>query len=115
MLNVAHEIIHGKLPHSRWEGARPEHLPAEACDWAALSIAEQCPSPGGAGARAMSEKGPQLKPHRLHEFAWWYEEEAGIVVVQESRRPDGTHLATEQVPIPWKRLINAAKRCGALR
>lgn len=35
MLEAAHAIIHGKHPH-----ARPSHLPEQACEWAAMSIAE---------------------------------------------------------------------------
>jgi len=57
--------------------------------------------------------GPSLKPKKIHEFAWWYEDERGIIVVQEARRPDGTHLSTEQARIPWSKLMKAAKRCGA--
>lgn len=55
---------------------------------------------------------PSNKRHDLHEFAWWYEDEKGITVVQEARRPDGTHITTEMVDIPWHRLMAAAKRCG---
>ena len=40
MLVAAHQIIHGKLPHSNWTGARPDHVPEEACEWAAMAIAE---------------------------------------------------------------------------
>lgn len=62
----------------------------------------------------MSEKmaRPSLKPKKIHEFAWWYEDKRGITVVQEARRPDGAHLSTEQCRIPWSRLLEAAKRCG---
>jgi hypothetical protein len=58
---------------------------------------------------------PSLEPHAIHEFAWWYEDERGIEVVQESRRPDGTHIATETARISWRALLAAAKRCGALK
>jgi len=53
-------------------------------------------------------------PHRLNEFQWWYEEKEGITVVAEARKPDGTHLATEQVSIPWQVLLSAASRAGKL-
>lgn len=54
---------------------------------------------------------PSLNPHQVHEFAWWYEEKGGIVVVQEARAPDGRHLATESVLIRWPALLRAAQRC----
>lgn len=40
MLEAAHRIIHGKQAHSDWDGARPPHLPEQACEWAAMSISE---------------------------------------------------------------------------
>lgn len=40
MLDAGHRIIHGKRPHSEWDGNRPEHLPVEACEWAAMAIAD---------------------------------------------------------------------------
>ena len=54
---------------------------------------------------------PSLRPKHLHEFAWWYEDERGIIVVQEARKPNGEHLSTEQVRIPWEALVRALNRC----
>lgn len=56
---------------------------------------------------------PSLKSKKIHESAWWYEDERGIEVVQEYRRPDGTYLSTGSARIPWSKLLKAAKRCGA--
>jgi len=55
-----------------------------------------------------------LKPHVINAFQWWYETPTGIIVVTEARKPDGTHLATEQVFIRWRGLLGAARRAGQL-
>lgn len=41
MMTAACRVIHGKQDHSDWIGARPPHLPEQACEWAAMIIAEE--------------------------------------------------------------------------
>lgn len=43
MMVAACRVIHGKQAHSDWIGARPPHLPEQACEWAAMTIAEEAP------------------------------------------------------------------------
>ncbi len=68
----------------------------------------------------MAKIRPQGTPHRLPKNkrreaqgaggeAWWYEDERGIDVYQHTAPGVVTSAR-----IPWRLLLNAAKRCGYL-
>lgn len=54
---------------------------------------------------------PSLKPHRVRgrDDVWWYEDRRGIDLVH-SVTGHGTVYR-----ISWKQLLEAARRCGALK
>ena len=60
----------------------------------------------------MSDQHLQMKPHRLpHDpTSWWYEEPAGLCVVQEYRGTTGAVYGTRSVVIPWRAIRAALKR-----
>lgn len=64
-----------------------------------------------AGVQSTLVGAPSNRPKKIHEFAWWYEDKGGIVVVTEARTPEGAHLATEQARITWTALFRAMERC----
>ena len=54
---------------------------------------------------------PRREPHVVNDNQWWYEERDRVTVVAQCLDAAGQHLGTTQVRIPWKRLLDAAKRC----
>jgi len=61
----------------------------------------------------MSDEHLKPKPHTIaHDpHVWWYEEPAGIWVVQEHyRAKDGLYLGTRSVVISWRAIRAALKR-----
>lgn len=65
------------------------------------------------GSAEMKRKSkPANYPHKVvnNPDAWWYEDEAGILIL--TTPPDRSR--TLRVRILWKHLVPAAKRCGRL-
>jgi hypothetical protein len=60
----------------------------------------------------MSTKHLQNNPHAIRgdTTAWWYEEEAGVCVVQQYLTPRGTVFGTRSVVIPWRSIRGALAR-----
>lgn len=62
----------------------------------------------------MSNDHLRRDPHKIYgtQTAWWYEEPAGITIVQEVHggQPDGPLLATLQETIPWWSIREALAR-----
>ncbi|MDH3981311.1 MAG: hypothetical protein OES84_00245 [Kiritimatiellaceae bacterium] len=52
----------------------------------------------------MSEKDLKLEPHNVTENLWWYEENAGVLIVFEGKN------GPEQAIISWRSLRNALER-----
>ena len=54
---------------------------------------------------------PSLAPQSLGDSDWFYEGDYKIILVHEVKDISGNYLKTDQVKIPWKKLIASAKRC----
>jgi hypothetical protein len=53
----------------------------------------------------------RLDPIKLSRFAWYYEEEDGLMVVSELRSlVGGTYVGTVQTKIPWAKVELSLKR-----
>lgn len=57
----------------------------------------------------MAKKDLSLRPKKITETSWWYEEKGGIVIVIEFRK-NGQWLGTEQVKIPWHKIRQSLLR-----
>jgi hypothetical protein len=57
-------------------------------------------------------RGYPIKPRKLDEFSWFYEEPKGVVILTERRRL-GERAA--QVVIPWRKLEAAVDRRRKLK
>lgn len=60
----------------------------------------------------MSDQHLKRTPHNIahDQDVWWYEEPAGICVVQKYRDNTGVLHGTRSVVIPWRSLRAAMKR-----
>jgi hypothetical protein len=55
---------------------------------------------------------PSLNPQIIDEHNWYYEEANKIVLIHEVRDlKDGKCIRTDQIEIPWRKLIKSLARC----
>lgn len=56
---------------------------------------------------------PSLEPQMVTKHVWYYERPGSIEVVIEVVGPNGHSVApTQQVRIPWSKIMVSAARCG---
>ena len=59
----------------------------------------------------MANKHLKCSPHTINCYSWWYEDNVGIIVVQECRERDTRlYVDTVMTTITWKSLRNALRR-----
>lgn len=58
----------------------------------------------------MKENKLSKNPQPIDEHNWYYEEHTGIVLVHEVIVPSGELLQTDQIKVPWKKLLESLER-----
>lgn len=57
---------------------------------------------------------PSNDPQNLDPDTWYYEAKTHILVVRQVRDKQRALLHTDQIKIPWRKLIASARRCGQI-
>lgn len=54
-----------------------------------------------------------LKPQTVSDSCWYYEERKGIQIIYEIRdKNTDAYIRTDQILIPWRKIIASVKRYG---
>lgn len=51
-----------------------------------------------------------IKPIKINDLSWYYEEGRGICVVCEKHDVNGQYIATTQTTIPWSKLKKSVNK-----
>lgn len=62
----------------------------------------------------MTKPKPSGEPNHITEKAWFYDDKKGLLVVSEARTASGTYIQTDQFIIPWRAVLESARRCGKI-
>lgn len=62
----------------------------------------------------MANKHLSLEPQNITDELWYYEEPKGINIVHEINKFNGEHIRTDQIIIPWSKIIHSLKRKNKL-
>lgn len=54
---------------------------------------------------------PSRNPQHINKYVWYYEFPGRIDLFHEIRLLDNTHLRTDTIRIPWRKLEKSMKRC----
>ena len=58
---------------------------------------------------------PILGPEPLTDHDWYYEYPSHLLLVHEVKAKDGSHIRTDQIKIPWRKIKTSLKRSYRLR
>lgn len=51
-------------------------------------------------------------PQDIDKQNWYYENQTHLLLVHEVRKEDGTHIRTDSVKIPWRKIRASLERVG---
>lgn len=54
---------------------------------------------------------PSNKPQNVNADCWWYENRGSIELIAWVNNTDGTRRTCVNIRIPWKKLMESARRC----
>lgn len=60
--------------------------------------------------KAIKKEKLREEPIHLDDHNWYYEERSGICLVHEVMDTRGNFQKTEQIRIPWKKVLESVKR-----
>ncbi len=55
------------------------------------------------------------EPQDIDEENWYYEYPSHLLLVHEVRKADGTHIRTDSVKIPWRKIDVSIRRAWGKR
>lgn len=58
---------------------------------------------------------PSREAQDVDASTWYYEAKGHILVVRQVRDKEGAIIATDQIKLPWRKLITSARRCGQIK
>ena len=58
----------------------------------------------------MADKDLSNEPQKVSPCLWYYEEPKGLSIIHEIHRGNGAYLRTDQITIPWRKIMASVKR-----
>jgi hypothetical protein len=51
-------------------------------------------------------------PQNIDDQNWYYENQTHLLLVHEVRKEDGTHIRTDSIKVPWRKIRASLERVG---
>lgn len=58
---------------------------------------------------------PSNEPQHVDGDTWFYEAKSHVLVVRQVRDKAGAQIQTDQIKLPWRKLMASARRCGQVK